>query len=227
MSKNFVGDAARHTDIGSRKMAIAGILTAMTVVATVFTKIPSPLPQGYFNLGDTIVLIAGAIFGSMTGAFAGAVGSAAADILTGGLIFAPITLIVKGAEGYIAGKISGLGNARAIGAAGHGAAGHGAAEHGDGAKTAQDGAAGASAAQTRPNSYAGRVLRGLTPALIVGAAVMVAGYFLAEATVLSFIDQAFGFGAALAELPINIAQGCFSVLLARAAIEGMKRFRII
>ena len=170
---------------GVRQMAIAGILTAMTVVTTVFTKIPFPIILGYFNLGDAVVLIAGALFGGLTGAFAGAVGSAAADLLTGGYLFAPISLIVKGAEGLITGLLS------------------------DGWRRA------------------GRRGRGLTPALIVGAAVMAAGDFIAEAAVLSFVDRAFGLGAAVAELPFNLVQGGLSVALARVAVEGLKRSGIL
>ena len=161
--------------ISPRRIAIAGIFTAMTVVATVFTRIPFPMILGYFNLGDAVVLIAGAQFGGLTGAFAGAVGSAAADLFTGGYIFAPVTFIVKGAEGFIAGTLA------------------------RGSK------------------------RGLTIALVLGAAFMVAGYFAAEATILAALDRAFGIGAAIAELPINVAQGVLSVALARVAIEGFRR----
>jgi len=93
--------------LGVRQVTIAGVFAAMTFVATVFTRIPIML--GYFNLGDTVVLVAAALFGGFTGAFAGAVGSAAADIVSGYYIFAPITFLIKGMEGYAAGKLSGGG----------------------------------------------------------------------------------------------------------------------
>ena len=64
-------------------------------------------------------------------------------------------------------------------------------------------------------------------ALIAGAAVMVAGYFIAEAAILSLFDRAFGIAAAAAELPFNLLQGGVSVVLARLAIEGFKRSRVI
>ena len=176
---------------GTKRIAVTGILTAMAFVATMFTRIPTPIIHGYFNLGDTVILIAGAMFGGFTGAFAGAVGSAAADLAAGSYIFAPITLIVKGLEGYITGMASGAG-----------LRGH------------------ASDVLKRGN-------RRLIAALACGAAVMVGGYFIAEAAALSLFDRAFGLGAAVAELPFNLAQGGISVVLARVAVEGLKRARIL
>ena len=42
----------------TKKIVIAALLAALTCVATMVIKIPSPL-QGYLNLGDCIVLLAG------------------------------------------------------------------------------------------------------------------------------------------------------------------------
>ena len=179
---------AEQSYLNVRGICIAGVLTAMTVVMTVFTRIPAA--YGYFNLGDTVILLAGAAYGRYTGAFAGAVGSALADIFTGAYIFAPISFIVKGVEGYAAGRIAS--GKRAIVAP----------------------------------SNAGRGAR-LTVSLAVGACAMVAGYFLAEASVLSLFDSAFGLSAAIAELPVNVVQGAVSAVLARVAVEGLKRTKII
>lgn len=169
----------------------------MTAVMTVFTRIP--VVYGYFNLGDVVVLLAGVLFGGFTGAFAGAVGSAFADIIGGAYIFAPITFVVKGLEGYAAGRISGGGIA---GNSGIGRI-------------------------SRRISGAGSEGGNITPALAIGAGIMVAGFFIAEATVLSLFDRAFGFGAAIAELPFNLAQGVISAALTRIAVEGLKKTRII
>ena len=186
-------------NIGARQITIIGVLTAMTLVTTVFTKIP--LVIGYFNLGDTFVLLAGVLFGSLTGAFTGAVGSALADIFTGAYIFAPITFIVKGAEGYIAGKVSGGGIAN---------------------NSAAD------SFLTKGGAIREKPARPkLMPALIVGAGVMVAGYFVAEAAVLSIFDRAFGISAAVAELPFNLAQSGISIILARVVVEGLKRTKVV
>ncbi|NLH97129.1 MAG: ECF transporter S component [Clostridiaceae bacterium] len=47
----------------------------------------------------------------------------------------------------------------------------------------------------------------------VGAVVMVAGYFLAEAFLLAIFDEAFGLTAAVAELLPNSLQGIFSAII--------------
>jgi uncharacterized membrane protein len=45
------------------------------------------------------------MFGAGVGGSAGAIGSALADVFFGGVLFAPITFIVKGAEGFIVGRL--------------------------------------------------------------------------------------------------------------------------
>lgn len=75
-------------------LTLTGMLTALTTVATIAIQIPTPT-KGYVNLGDTIVNISAWIIGGMYGGFAGGVGSALADIITGYAIYAPATLIIK------------------------------------------------------------------------------------------------------------------------------------
>ncbi|MCM1506110.1 MAG: ECF transporter S component [Ruminococcus flavefaciens] len=77
-----------------RLLTLTGMLTALTTVATIVIQIPTPT-KGYVNLGDTIVNISAWILGGMYGGFAGGVGSALADIITGYAIYAPATLIIK------------------------------------------------------------------------------------------------------------------------------------
>ncbi len=50
-------------------------------------------------------------------------------------------------------------------------------------------------------------------AAVVGAAIMVVGYFLAEAFVLSLIDKSLGLTAAFTEILPNTVQGAVSVVL--------------
>lgn len=77
-----------------RLLTLTGMLTALTTVATIVIQIPTPT-KGYVNLGDTIVNISAWILGGVYGGFAGGVGSALADIITGYAIYAPATLIIK------------------------------------------------------------------------------------------------------------------------------------
>jgi len=73
---------------------------------TIVVRIPIPGTGGYLNFGDIAVIFCGLFLGKKWGAVAGGVGSALADIIGGFFIFAPITLVAKGLEGFIAGLIS-------------------------------------------------------------------------------------------------------------------------
>jgi len=77
------------------KLITAALFAALACVATMIIQIPSPT-QGYVNLGDCIVLLAGWILGPVYGAAAAAVGSVMADILLGYMQYAPATFLIKG-----------------------------------------------------------------------------------------------------------------------------------
>lgn len=92
---------------GVREIAATGIMAALTTIATMTLTIPIPATQGYFNLGDAIVIISGLVFGPIVGGVAGGIGSALADLLGGWYTWVPFTLIIKGLEGAAAGYIAG------------------------------------------------------------------------------------------------------------------------
>lgn len=86
-------------------VAILGIMTALETVSTAVLSIYIPSTNGYFNLGDGVIFITAILFGAYIGGFVGGVGSSLADIILGYASFAPITLIVKGLEGFVVGLI--------------------------------------------------------------------------------------------------------------------------
>jgi len=90
-----------------REIALTAVMTAVTAVVTMITGsfVPFPATGGYLNLGDSMVMLSGLLFGAAVGGFAGGVGSALSDILLGYGYFAPLTLIIKGTEGFLAGFI--------------------------------------------------------------------------------------------------------------------------
>jgi len=90
--------------ISSKEIAILGIFTALTAVATAFIRIPISATGGYFNFGEIVIYTAAFLFGGYTASFVGGIGSAIAD-LWGFPLFAPITLVVKAVEGYLVGYI--------------------------------------------------------------------------------------------------------------------------
>lgn len=73
----------------------------LVTAATMLVPIPVP-GGGFFNFGDVMIVFVGLYAGKKAGALAGGIGSAIADLLLFPL-FAPITLAVKGLEGFICG----------------------------------------------------------------------------------------------------------------------------
>ncbi len=85
----------------TRKTVMTALIAALVCVATMIIKIPSPL-KGYINLGDSIVLLSGWILTPFYGFMAAGIGSALADILSGYLIYAPATFVIKGVMALVA-----------------------------------------------------------------------------------------------------------------------------
>ncbi len=79
----------------TRKLVLSAMLAALCCIATMIIKIPSPL-KGYINLGDCFVLICGWLLVPPYGALAAGIGSMLADVFSPYVIYAPITLVIKG-----------------------------------------------------------------------------------------------------------------------------------
>ena len=85
----------------TQKIVIAALLAALTCVATMIIKIPSPL-KGYLNLGDCVVLLAGWILSPVYGFLAAGLGSALADLFSGYVVYMPATFVIKGMMALVA-----------------------------------------------------------------------------------------------------------------------------
>lgn len=94
--------------VSPRTVALYGILAALTAAITYASYTPFSPTKGYFNLGESMVFFSALVFGWRAGAICGGVGSAAADILLASGIYAPITLVAKGIEGFVTGVIGRL-----------------------------------------------------------------------------------------------------------------------
>ena len=167
--------------VSTKKLVLNGLMIALVFLTTYFTRIPGPIYPGYINFGDILIMVAAILLGRGTGLASGAIGSAIADIAAGGMIFAPITFVVKGLEGYIAGVI-------------------------------------ADSAEKNAHGEARRLA-----AVVISAAVMVAGYFIAEWLLLPFVDKTFGYTAAIAELVPNLVQGGVSAVAAYVLVSLLDR----
>lgn len=91
--------------VSPKTVALYGILTALTAAITYASYTPFSPTKGYFNLGDSMVFFSALTLGWRAGSVCGGIGSAAADILLGSGIYAPITLVAKGGEGFLSGVI--------------------------------------------------------------------------------------------------------------------------
>ncbi len=88
----------------TRQLAVVGFLGAMTCVATLFLRVPGPF--GYYHLGDGIIYLSAVLFGPVTGALVGAIGSGSADIIGGYAAWFPWTFVIKGVTGYVVGTLA-------------------------------------------------------------------------------------------------------------------------
>ena len=88
-----------------RKLALVSVMIPLVTVMTIIFKIPIPATQGYFNFGDTGVILFGMLFGPYIGFITGGLGSSLADILSGYAFYAPVTLLAKGMEGLLVGIV--------------------------------------------------------------------------------------------------------------------------
>ena len=85
----------------THRIVIAALLAALTCVATMLIKIPSPL-KGYLNLGDGIVLLCGWLLSPVYGFLAAGIGSSLADLFAGYAVYVPATFLIKGLMPVIA-----------------------------------------------------------------------------------------------------------------------------
>ncbi len=87
------------------QIALIAVSTSLVCAVTMVFSIYVPQTRGFFNVGETMVFTTALLFGPLTGAFAGGVGSSLADVLLGFPYYAPATLLIKASEGGIVGLL--------------------------------------------------------------------------------------------------------------------------
>lgn len=92
------------SDAKLKKFVLACMFAALTALMTTVIRVPSPT-GGYVNLGDCAVLLSAWILGPGVGCAAAGVGSMLSDLL-GYPLYAPGTLVIKGAMALTAGYVS-------------------------------------------------------------------------------------------------------------------------
>ncbi len=77
----------------TKQLCISAVFAALTFVVTFFLQIPIPL--GYFNVGNTVILLGCLMVPMPYGILFGSIGSALADLISGYAHYALPTLIIK------------------------------------------------------------------------------------------------------------------------------------
>ena len=88
-----------------KKLILAALFAALSCVATMSIRIPTPGTDGYIHPGDAIVILSGVILGPVWGFLAGGIGSALSDLIGGYFIYVPITFVIKGLVALAAGLL--------------------------------------------------------------------------------------------------------------------------
>lgn len=95
----------RSTLLDATVVSLSAVVGAAVAVATMAISIPVGL--GYLNFGEVVIYTAAFLFGGVVGGLGGGIGAAAADVVLGFAFYAPITLVAKGLEGYVVGRLAG------------------------------------------------------------------------------------------------------------------------
>lgn len=88
-----------------KKLILAALFAALSCVATMSIRIPTPGTGGYIHPGDAIVILSGVILGPVWGFLAGGIGSAMSDLIGGYFVYVPITFVIKGLVALAAGLL--------------------------------------------------------------------------------------------------------------------------
>ena len=82
--------------LGIRNVVLAGLFTAMIFVVTAyFPRIPTV--RGYIHVGDSVIYIMACLLNQPAAAISAALGGFLADALTGFVVWAPYTAVIKAA----------------------------------------------------------------------------------------------------------------------------------
>lgn len=90
------------------ELVLTAILIALVFICAFLINIKLPIKAngGLVHLGTAMMFIAAILFGPKKGAYAGALGMGLFDLFGGWVIWAPITIVARGLQGYIVGKIA-------------------------------------------------------------------------------------------------------------------------
>ncbi len=94
-------------------VALGAGLAALVTLATMLS-VPVPGFRLYFNLGEGVLYAVALILGPRFGAAAGGIGAALGDLILGYPLWAPLSLVIKGTEGWLVGRLARRGRIPAL-----------------------------------------------------------------------------------------------------------------
>ena len=102
----------KSSRLSVRSIALLAIMAAVTCVFTLLIRIPIAPTRGYIHLGDVAATFSAVAFGPWFGLIIAGGGTALADLLGGYPNWAPMTFVIHGLQGFVAGYIAFLGRHR-------------------------------------------------------------------------------------------------------------------
>ena len=100
--------AAPYSSTRTRQLVITAMSIALVLVATMFINIKLPLAPngGLIHMGTAMLFLIAILFGPRTALIAGAIGMGLFDLISGWTLWAPFTIVARGLQGYIVGRIA-------------------------------------------------------------------------------------------------------------------------
>ena len=97
-----------YSHVRTFDLIITSMLIALVFVATILLNIKLPITAngGLIHLGTAVLFISSILFGPKKGAIAGAIGMGLFDLVGPWVLWAPITFLARGLQGYIVGKVA-------------------------------------------------------------------------------------------------------------------------
>lgn len=89
-------------------LILSSMAIALVFVATLLLNIRLPIAAngGLVHLGTAMLFIIAILFGPKKGMIAGAIGMGLFDLVSGWTLWAPITFLARGLQGYLVGRIA-------------------------------------------------------------------------------------------------------------------------
>ncbi|WP_290780623.1 ECF transporter S component [Exiguobacterium sp. UBA5002] len=100
--------AASYSSTRTRQLVITAMSIALVLVATLFINIKLPIASsgGLVHMGTAMLFLIAILFGPRTALIAGAIGMGLFDLISGWTLWAPFTIVARGLQGYIVGRIA-------------------------------------------------------------------------------------------------------------------------